>query len=342
MGQLDLSALAMPLIIDTYNVLHVTGILPAEIAGIDTRSLIELIRHSRYRSQPVTLVCDGTPAEDAPTGRVGPITIRYGGPGPTADALIVAIIRRSSSPRRLIVVSSDRAVQREARRRRCDVLSSEQFLEQLAIDHERSTPRKKSQAPGPTPQPTGGETAMPAKKAPRPPLESVLPPELVKEAESILRRGLPDDEPALAEDRPQPPAEPPTPEPPPGRPDSASSGSVHPPSKKPRKPLLPSSLIREAEQMVRATSQADDAPPSSEEEEDEAAASDIDRAAPEGDVPGSIGLDLEMFADEPAKDILPSDIIQQAESLWREDAIHEPEEDPAEGEDEEQEDRHRP
>jgi len=330
----------MPLIIDTYNVLHVTGILPPEIAGIDARGLIELIGRSRYRSQPVTLVCDGTPAEDAPTGRVGPITIRYGGPGPTADALIAAIIRRSSSPRRLIIVSSDRAVQREARRRRCDVLSSEQFLEQLAVDHEQPTPRKKARAPGPIPQPIGGETASPAKKAPRPPAESVLPPELVKEAESILEQGLPEEEPTLAETPPQPPPEPPASEPPPGQPDSASSGAAHPPPKRPREPLLPSSLIREAEQMVRATSHADSAQPSSEEARDETPAGDIAGAAPEGDVPDPIGLDLEMFAEEPAEDVLPSDIIQQAESLWREDAIHEPEEDPAEGE--EQEDRHRP
>jgi hypothetical protein len=333
----------MPLIIDTYNVLHVTGILPAEIAGIDTRGLIELIRRSRYRSLPVTLVCDGTPAEDAPTGRVGPITIRYGGPGPTADALIASIIRRSSSPRRLIIVSSDRAVQREARRRRCDVLSSEQFLEQLAVDQEQPRPGRKAQAPGPAPRPSGCETASPAKKAPRSPAESVLPAELVEEAESILREGLPEEEPARAEDRPPPQAAPPVaergPEPPAGRSDSPSSGDAHSPPKRPPEPLLPSSLIHEAEQIVRATSQADAEPPSSEEEEDEAPASDIDSAAAGADISGSIGLDLEMFADEPAEDVLPSDIIQQAESLWHEDAARELEEGPAEGKEDEDRDR---
>ena len=41
----------MLIIVDTYNVLHVVGVLPPEIAGVDTAGLIELLARSRYRGR---------------------------------------------------------------------------------------------------------------------------------------------------------------------------------------------------------------------------------------------------------------------------------------------------
>lgn len=142
----------MILIVDTYNVLHVTGALPPDLAGIDTRGLIELIRQSRYGQSRVELICDGrapgTPAvaagpirgrgsalpPETPPARVGLIAVHYAGPGREADDLIAALIRASTTPRQLAVISADHFVQREARRRRCRVLESEAFLRQLAED----------------------------------------------------------------------------------------------------------------------------------------------------------------------------------------------------------------
>ena len=127
----------MPLIIDTYNLLHVTGILPPEIAGIDVPGLIRLLHQSRYRHERIDLVCDGSPRADVPSGRAGGVHIRYAGPGKEADGLIARMIQQSSSPRRLTVVSSDHAVQRAARVRKCRVLTSQVLLQQLALDAER-------------------------------------------------------------------------------------------------------------------------------------------------------------------------------------------------------------
>ena len=106
----------MPLIVDTYNVLHVVGVLPPDLAGIDTQGLIDLIGRSRYRGERAFLICDGRPRERAPRGRFGPLSVRYAGGGSTADELIEALIQTSSSPRRLTVVSSDRQIVRAARR----------------------------------------------------------------------------------------------------------------------------------------------------------------------------------------------------------------------------------
>jgi len=139
----------MPLIVDTYNVLHVTGVLPPDLAGLDVAELAELIRESRYRHERVHLVCDGSP----PPGGLPPVgpsvEVLYAGPHLTADELIERLVARSTDRRRLIVVSSDREVAGRARRAGCRVLRAETLLEQLVEDAERpaGAPRR------PTPQP---------------------------------------------------------------------------------------------------------------------------------------------------------------------------------------------
>lgn len=125
----------MPLLIDTYNVLHTVGVLPPDLAGIDVQGLIGLLQTSRYRHQRVILVCDGSPPADARTfPRPESIAIRYSGSGRSADDLIGQLVSVSSAPRQLVVVSSDHAVQRSARRRRCTTLSAPEFLQHLADD----------------------------------------------------------------------------------------------------------------------------------------------------------------------------------------------------------------
>ncbi|MDY7107261.1 MAG: NYN domain-containing protein [Planctomycetota bacterium] len=327
----------MSLIIDTYNVLHVTGVLPPEIAGIDAAGLIDLIRQSRYRHRRTTLVCDGTPAEGAPVGRIGPVTVRYGGPGPTADALIATIIRRSSSPRRLTIVSSDRAVQREGRRRRCEVLSSEQFLEHLAADHEQAEAggAKKPDRP-PTPEPGPDESAGPPSGNAGSAGAAVLPSELVSEAEAILREGLPEE--------PEPPSE-----------DKADAGGsqagsetaddtppdrspARPPApERPREPALPRSLVREALAMARAegdpaTSGPADAGDTASQEDDAGDEPPSEAAATSAGDPSPPAQGLDLPANLRAEDVLPPDIIREAESLLNDERARDETDRPADEE----------
>jgi hypothetical protein len=146
----------MPLILDTWNILHVTGILPPELAGIDLPGLAELIGRSRYAGERVLLVCDGgKPGAGGPTplpagGRGCPrdggpeagddpdlpagMDVRYSGPRRTADELIIALVERSTAPRLITVVTSDRVIQRAARRRRSRTMDSPEFLRQLSAD----------------------------------------------------------------------------------------------------------------------------------------------------------------------------------------------------------------
>jgi hypothetical protein len=175
------------LLIDTYNVLHVVGVLPPDIAGIDTEGLIGLLRRSRYRTTRTILVCDGRPAEGTPQGHFGPVHVRYSAPH-SADDVIIRLIERSSAPKRLIVVSSDRMILRAGRRRRCALLTSGAFLAQLGEDHVvRSMARGSGRTPpdpaalvdelaeAPAFQPSGG-----AKN------RRGLPPDLLDEARAML------------------------------------------------------------------------------------------------------------------------------------------------------------
>jgi hypothetical protein len=165
----SISPHAMPLILDTFNVLHTTGVLPPDLAGLDVPGLAGLIARSRYREERVTFVCDGLPPQPAElASRTAPPTdlpppgplvidsadhrvtradhfhVRYSGRATSADDLIGEMVRASTAPRRIIVISSDHAVQRQARKRRCEVLSAEEFLGHLAHDarlSNRAAPR---------------------------------------------------------------------------------------------------------------------------------------------------------------------------------------------------------
>ncbi|MFG0258484.1 MAG: NYN domain-containing protein [Phycisphaerales bacterium JB043] len=131
-------------LIDTFNVLHVTGVLPPELAGLDIAGLARLVSGSRWRDRPVVLVCDGTgggrvrsrtfvrPLDGHP--HIGALFV---GPGKDADGEIERRLERDSSPRRILVVSSDNRLRASARRRRAEWMSSEAFLGALAADASR-------------------------------------------------------------------------------------------------------------------------------------------------------------------------------------------------------------
>ena len=136
----------MPLIIDTYNVLHVTGVLPGELAVGQPEELARLIESSRFAGEAVWLICDGVPRG---ASRVGRIVIEGAGPRRKADDHILEIVAKSSAPRRLMVVTSDREIRSKARARGAECVKSEEFLAMLAEDARRARPRRKT---GPDPR----------------------------------------------------------------------------------------------------------------------------------------------------------------------------------------------
>ncbi|MEM1331366.1 MAG: NYN domain-containing protein [Planctomycetota bacterium] len=140
------------LLVDGFNVLHVTGVLPPDLAGLEPADLAGLISSSRYRGRGGRIVLDGARPHTqtksglglrgAPSG--GPehiqdetLGIVYAGYGKDADSLIERFIAESTAPKRLLVISSDRRIQRAARRRKAKWLPSGMFLEQLHADAQK-------------------------------------------------------------------------------------------------------------------------------------------------------------------------------------------------------------
>jgi len=81
----------------------------------------------------VTVVCDGRPKPHSPDpDTIDGVGLVFSGSSRSADDVIIELIEKNSAPRRLTVVSSDRAIRKAARRRRARDVSSEDFLKRLA------------------------------------------------------------------------------------------------------------------------------------------------------------------------------------------------------------------
>ena len=97
----------MSVLIDVNNVLHVVGVLPPDLAGIDVEELGDLIQKSRFRRDHVVFVCDGKRRRHMTTPD---IKVVFSGAGVSADDVIIGMVDRSTAPRRLTVVSNDREI----------------------------------------------------------------------------------------------------------------------------------------------------------------------------------------------------------------------------------------
>lgn len=129
----------MSLLIDGYNLLHVTGIFGKGTGpGTFQRSREALLRFLAASIDPnerknTTIVFD---AAEAPPGLPRTIafeemTVRYATDYPDADSLIEELILDDSAPRSLLVVSSDHRIQRAARRRRAHTVDSDIWYAEL-------------------------------------------------------------------------------------------------------------------------------------------------------------------------------------------------------------------
>ena len=112
-----------------------TGILPPGLAGLDVAGLGALIGTSRWSENHVVLVCDGMPPPTGPPQLATEIRVIYSREK-EADEILERLITDSTSPRSLLVVSSDRRVRRAAGRRNARDLESDRFLRLLLEDRQ--------------------------------------------------------------------------------------------------------------------------------------------------------------------------------------------------------------
>jgi predicted RNA-binding protein with PIN domain len=123
----------MSLLIDGYNLLHVSGILgpergPGGLQASRLAMLNFLAASIDPEELPRTIVVFD--AGDPPWGMPQQmehrgIDVRFAAKYESADELIEELIQAESAPRRLVVVSSDHRIQRAARRRKAKAIDSD-------------------------------------------------------------------------------------------------------------------------------------------------------------------------------------------------------------------------
>lgn len=143
----------MPLVIDGYNLLHASGILGRGVGpGSLERSRLALLNFlaesiAAPELAKTTVVFD---AREAPRGLPRTvehrgITVRFAPAGSDADQEIERLIAAHSSPRRLVVVSSDHRLHRAARRRRAKAIDSDKWYAAVLRDR---IDRVRTKSPG--------------------------------------------------------------------------------------------------------------------------------------------------------------------------------------------------
>lgn len=143
--------MAIPyLIIDGYNLMHAAGIARRNYAAGDLercRRRLELRVSASLSSSALprtTIVYDafGSPGNDDRAGRSQGLKILFAEQGQDADGEIELLLDQHSSPRQVIIVSSDHRLHKAARRRKARCVDSEVFLQQL-----ESEPATRSRKP---------------------------------------------------------------------------------------------------------------------------------------------------------------------------------------------------
>lgn len=128
------------LVLDVSNILHTTGVLPADLAGPDLPGLLRLMALSRYAKRECVAVCDGRPPSPrkkaAAAVAAGGVAVHYSHEE-EADAVLERLIAQTPRSKRATVVSSDRRVAAAAKRAGMTSLTSEAFLAKIAADVRR-------------------------------------------------------------------------------------------------------------------------------------------------------------------------------------------------------------
>ncbi|GMU23859.1 MAG: hypothetical protein AMXMBFR13_39370 [Phycisphaerae bacterium] len=132
----------MPVLVDGFNLLHAARDAGPDEAVGQLRLCEWLAAWSQARRELVTVVFDGAqpPRGYAQQLRQTGIHVLHSGAGRPADDLIIEEIRRSTAPRRLRVVSSDRQIRKAARARGCRDSDSLTFFRQMWRGLHRKAP----------------------------------------------------------------------------------------------------------------------------------------------------------------------------------------------------------
>lgn len=127
------------LLIDGYNLMHAAGLAQSSYGHGDLeRSRNRLLKQLISQLDPgiasdTTVVFDGnrTTFDDSSPTTTGPLSVRFSSDGMDADSEIERLLDSHSSPRQVLVISSDHRLHKAARRRRSRCMDSEEFWSTL-------------------------------------------------------------------------------------------------------------------------------------------------------------------------------------------------------------------
>ena len=122
----------MAWIIDAYNALFHSHLLPDAASDVGAKGLARLLHLAQLDHRGATIVADGSPKpNDRTESRTGSAQVIFSGPNSDADTIIEQLLQKHSAPRSLTVVSNDRRLIAAAKRRRANSMSSQAFMRML-------------------------------------------------------------------------------------------------------------------------------------------------------------------------------------------------------------------
>ena len=155
------------LLIDGYNLMHAAGYArmrygPGDLERCRLR-LLNLVAGHLDEAQRLrtTVVFDAKdpPPDAARWSHYKEMHVEFAPPGKEADDVIEELIARNSTPKRLLVVSSDHRLHKAARRRKAKVRDSEEFLDACEAAARRDRPTEPAPAERPESKLTPDEIA---------------------------------------------------------------------------------------------------------------------------------------------------------------------------------------
>jgi predicted RNA-binding protein with PIN domain len=134
--------MSFDVLIDGYNLLHAAGLAKPRYAPGDLQrrrarllqKLAELVDPTVLARTTVVFDARRDPPTEAPVGSERGFAVLFAPKQKEADDLIEELLAKHSSPKQVLVVSSDHRLHKAARRRGATAIDSEVFLDQLERD----------------------------------------------------------------------------------------------------------------------------------------------------------------------------------------------------------------
>jgi len=122
----------MLVLVDGHNLIAQLADIQLDEADDEEKLVLKLGQYCARTGRKVVVIFDpGLSYKPANKSTRGRVTVQYAPHGKSADQLIMKRLYKAKNPQQIMVVTSDRAIQQEARQVRAKVISSSDFAAEL-------------------------------------------------------------------------------------------------------------------------------------------------------------------------------------------------------------------